>query len=91
MRDLVLSGRIVDAILLLVAVELVVLTLIRHRTGRGPGGTLLLPNLLAGCALLLALRAALGGAAWPWSAAWLAAAGVAHVADLAMRWNPRSR
>lgn len=89
MQAMIESGRIVDAILLLVVVELAVLTAIRRLTGRGVSTTALLPNLLAGAALLLALRAALTGAAWPWTAAWLAVAGLAHAADLAVRWDAR--
>jgi hypothetical protein len=86
MQQLVASGRIVDLILVLVAVELVVLGYMRARRGTGIGWRALLPNLLAGAALLLALRAALTGADWPWIAVWLAVAGLAHVADLRVRW-----
>jgi apolipoprotein N-acyltransferase len=49
------------------------------------------PTLRAGAALLLALRAAITGAAWPWIAAWLAAAGLAHLADLRTRWSRKAR
>ena len=87
MQQLVVSGRIVDLILLLVAVEVVVLGCIRARRGSGIEWRALLPNLLAGAALLLALRAAITGAAWPWIALWLAVAGLAHVADLRTRWQ----
>ena len=89
MQQLVASGRIVDLILVLVAVELVVFGYIKARRGSGITWRALLPNLLAGAALLLALRAAITGAAWPWIAAWLAAAGLAHVADLRVRWGGR--
>jgi hypothetical protein len=73
------SGRIVDAILLLTAAEAVVLL----RRGR----TDLLATLLAGVALLAALRLALAGAAWPWLALALLASLAAHLADLARRWR----
>jgi hypothetical protein len=86
MQQLVASGRVVDLILVLVAVELVFLGYIRARRGTGIGWRALLPNLLAGASLLLALRAAITGADWPWIAVWLAAAGLAHVADLRTRW-----
>lgn len=89
MQQLVASGRIVDLILVLVAVELVVFGHIKARRGSGIAWRALLPNLLAGAALLLALRAAITGATWPWIAAWLAAAGLAHVADLRVRWDGR--
>jgi len=91
MQQLVASGRIVDLILVLVAVEVVVLGYIRARRGSGIEWRALLPNLLAGAALLLALRAAITGAAWPWIAVWLAVAGLAHVADLRTRWKGKVR
>lgn len=87
MSDWFASGRIVDAILVMVAVEALVLTAVAARRGRGPRGARLFWNLAAGAALLLALRAALAGAAWPWAAAALAAALLAHVLDLHARWR----
>jgi len=76
------SGRIVDLILLLVVLEALGLAWWL----RGRGGILpLLPNLAAGACLLLALRAALVGAGWPWIAAPLAASLAAHLADLGTR------
>ena len=77
------SGRVVDAIIAIVVVEALVLG-IRHRRGR-PGVSPLqfLPHLAAGLALLIALRAAMGQAAWPWIALALAASGLAHAIALA--------
>jgi hypothetical protein len=89
MQQLVVSGRIVDLILLLVVLEVVVLGYIRARRGSGIAWRSLLPNLFAGAALLLALRAAITGAAWPWIALWLAVAGLAHLADLRTRWEAK--
>jgi hypothetical protein len=43
--------------------------------------------MLPGMFLLLAVRAALAGAAWPWLPAALAAALAAHLLDLAGRWR----
>jgi hypothetical protein len=43
--------------------------------------------LLPGICLLLAVRAALAGAAWPWVPMTLAAALVAHLLDLRSRWR----
>ena len=48
--------------------------------GMPPIGIVLM--LLPGVFLMLAIRAALDGAAWPWVPAALAAALVAHIADL---------
>ena len=73
------SGRIVDAILLLTAAEALML-LWRGRAD-------LFATLLAGFALLAALRLALAGAAWPWLALALLVALAAHLADLARRWR----
>lgn len=81
------SGRIVDLIIALVVVEAMVLFIYRYLTGRGVALPDLATNLLAGVFLLLALRSALLQAASDWTAVWLAAALVAHVADLATRWR----
>jgi hypothetical protein len=43
--------------------------------------------LLPGVALMLALRAALAGAAWPFMPALLLTALLAHLADLWARWR----
>jgi hypothetical protein len=74
---------------LLVVVEFAVLGDIRARRGSGIAWRALLPNLVAGAALLLALRAAITGTAWPWIAVWLAVAGLAHEAGLRTRWEPK--
>lgn len=79
------SGRIIDAILVLVAAEAVLLLALHRRTGRGPAPLPLLCNLASGAALMLALRAALVGAEWPVVALCLAAALGAHLGDLGPR------
>ncbi len=86
MSALFASGRIVDVILGLIAAEFVALTLWHRRTGRGVGVADLASALPAGVCLMLAVRAALVGAWWGWVALCLAAAGLAHVADLRRRW-----
>lgn len=87
MSEAFAQGRIVDLILLLVAVELVVLTAVAMRSGRTALLRGLVANVLAGAFLLAALRGALSGAAWPWIAMFLLAALVAHAADLLARWR----
>lgn len=87
MAELFASGVIVDLILLLIAVEAALLYALTRWIGRGPSLAELLPNLLAGAFLLLALRAVITGAEWKWTAACLAAALVAHLADLRSRWT----
>jgi len=81
------SGFIVDLILLAVVAEAIALIAYRSRTGRGILPLDLLFNLLAGAFLLMALRSALIGLPWKWTAAWLVAALIAHLADLTQRWR----
>jgi hypothetical protein len=81
------SGRLVDAILALVVLEVVVLAMLWRRHRRGLPLADLLPNILAGALLLLALRLSLGGFGWQYCAASLAFAGVAHLVDLSRRWR----
>jgi hypothetical protein len=81
------SARIVDLILVLVAIEAAALLAYGRATGRGVPPSGLLPNLLSGALLLLALRCALAGTAWEWMALSLGAALVAHLLDLRQRWR----
>lgn len=74
------SGHAVDLVLLVVAVEAVWLV----RTGRMRAAEAALA-LLPGAAIMLAVRAALTGAPWPWIAAPLIAALPLHLTDLARR------
>ena len=85
MADLFASGRIIDVILILMAVETAVLASRHLLTGRGIPAASLLANMAAGACLLLALRGALTGAAWSVIASALAAALVMHLFDLRSR------
>jgi hypothetical protein len=87
MADLFASGRLVDLILVLVAIEVAVLLVYWRRTGRGVAPLDLLPNLCAGAFLLLALRVTLTGGGWMLASLCLAAGGLAHLADLYRRWR----
>ena len=87
MGELFASGKLIDAILLLVLLELIGLAVYWRVTKRGVSLKSLLPNLLAGGFLLLALRLSLAGAGWMPCCASLAAAGMAHLFDLAGRWR----
>ncbi|NPU09283.1 hypothetical protein HL666_00740 [Bradyrhizobium sp. 83002] len=87
MDELFQSLHVVDLILTVVVVELLAVTLIWRRYRRGISPRALLPNLLAGVFLLLALRCALTDAPWFWLAACLAASGVANAADIRQRWR----
>lgn len=82
MDGLFASGRIVDLILVGVAAEAVLLLVLCRGAARfAPFGA----TIAAGAALMLALRAALTGSAWPVVAVWMLVGLVAHVADLALR------
>lgn len=85
MEALFASGRVVDLILALMAVEAVLLAVL-HRAGRlAIAPSRLLPNLLAGACLLLALRAALTGAGPGQCSMWLLLGLGGHLLDLATR------
>ena len=82
----------VDAILALVPLEALALLLWHRRTGRGLAPAAVIGNLGAGFCLAAALRCALLGGTPSASlqagiAALLAAAGLAHLADMAARWR----
>jgi hypothetical protein len=87
MADLFASGRLVDFILVVVALEVAALLLYWARARRGIAPLDLLPNLCAGAFLLLALRATLAGAGWTTASFFLAAAGLAHLTDIYRRWR----
>lgn len=87
MESLFASGRIAEAIAVLVVVEFVVLVAARRWLGRGPSPVALAATLAAGLCLLMALRAAMVGAGAAAVGLWLAAALVAHVADMALRFR----
>jgi len=60
------SGRVLDLILLGMALESAALTLLLRLGGRGVPPGALWPNLLSGMCLLLAMRPGLAGAWWDW-------------------------
>ncbi len=88
MSELFVSGRFVDFIRALMLVEGVLLWRHHRRTGRGIAPGDLLPVLVSGAGLLVALRCALTGTWWGWIALSLLAALVAHLIDLGRRqWS----
>ncbi len=84
------SGHIVDLILAVIVLEAAVLIARYRATGRGLTPGELIAALIPGALLLLAVRTALTGSWWGWSALALAAAGVAHTADIALRLRGRA-
>lgn len=80
------SGYLVEAILVLTALEWVGLSAYHRLTGRGVEPGEFNRNLVSGMCLLLALLAALRDAWWGWVAAALTVALLAHLSDLGRRW-----
>ena len=76
------SPHLIDFILGITVLEGIVLV----RWGRRPAAEVVW-MLLPGICLLLSVRAALAGAAWPWMPTSLAAALVTHLVDLRKRWR----
>ena len=74
------SGQAVDLVLAFMAVEAIILVLVKRRT---PITVLL--TILPGAVMMLALRAALTGAGWQWVAIWLTVSLPLHLADLRHR------
>ncbi len=73
------SGHAVDIVLAVMLVEAIALI------ARGRAATTVVFALLPGALMLLALRGALVGAAWPWIALALGASFPVHLADLRPR------
>lgn len=86
MQDLFTSGHIADVIIALMVVESVVLISLGWARGRGIPPLQIITTIGAGLCLVLALRAAMTASDWRFIAAFLAAALIAHLADLLARW-----
>jgi hypothetical protein len=85
MESLIVSGRMVELVMLLVILETITLLIWRARARGLAIRPTLLGNLLAGFCLMLAVRAAIGDWPWPWIAGSLSVAFAAHLVDLAGR------
>ncbi len=84
MEGMLTSPGLIDLIIGLTVLEAVVLIACARRTmGLVAVGLMLLP----GICLLLAVREALAGAAWPWVPVALTAALIAHLTDVGSRWR----
>jgi len=86
MAELFSSGAIAAVILAFMAAELVLLALHQRFTGSPYAISDIVWTLAAGAGLVLALGAALSGAAWPVIAACLLVAMVGHCADVYRRF-----
>lgn len=85
MESFISSGRIADVILVALAVEMLIVGVYLWRKGEGLALLSFAASGLAGGSLVLALRAVLRESGWLFVAMYLAAALLAHVADLALR------
>lgn len=83
------SGRIVDLVVFVMAIEGLVLIGLSRATGRGLAVRDVVLLLVPGLCLMLALRAALAGSHWTVMAGWLLASLIAHLADVWNRWPRR--
>ena len=88
MAEWLTSVRLVDCVITITLIEIATLLVHHRRTGRGLAPRELLPDIGAGLFLMLALRAVLVGAAWPWLPVCLIGAGLLHLVHL-IRRRPR--
>lgn len=79
-QSLIESGRAIDIVLIVIAIEAALIILVMQR----PRLVTMLA-LLPGVCLLLALRAAITDAAWYWIAFWVTLSFPIHLADIALR------
>ena len=90
MAEWMSSGHIVDLVDLVIVLTLLecVALVAHHRlTRRGVAPSDYALNIASGLCLMIALRCALVKPNWQWIAFWLAAAGLAHSADIISRWK----
>ena len=85
MEEFIRSGRIADVILVAIAVETLLFGFYFWRRGQSLALLSFVASGLAGGAIVLALRAVLREQGWLFVAIYLAAALLAHLADLALR------
>jgi hypothetical protein len=87
MAELYANGHLVDLILIVVALEVLFLIGMWRFANRGVQPADVLPNLISGALMLLALRLTLGGAGWVSPIICLSIAGVVHLYDIGRRWR----
>jgi hypothetical protein len=85
------AGWLVNGVIALTLLEAAALLIHRHLTGSGIEARDWVLNLLSGLSLMMAVRSAVLEQAWPITAAWMSAAGLAHGADLLARWRRHRR
>jgi hypothetical protein len=88
MDEFIRSGRFADVILVVIAAEMLAVSFYLWRRGRGLALMSFVASSLAGGSLVLAMRAILRDSGWLFVAIYLAAALLAHLADIALRLLP---
>jgi hypothetical protein len=73
------SGHAVDLVLAFMAIEAIVLIMMKRRA------VTVVLTILPGAVMMMALRAAITGAGWQWVAMWLTVSLPLHLADLRHR------
>ena len=81
------AGWLLNAVIAITLLEAAALLVYRRFSGKGIALRDWGLNLLSGLCLMMAVRSAVMDAAWPITAAWLSAAGLAHGADMFSRWR----
>ena len=90
MQHWVMSGGLIDAIIAITLLEVTALLAYHHTTKRGLAPRDYLLNVVSGLCLMLALRCTLHASGWYFTALFLMAAGLVHVADIARRLQQRA-
>lgn len=91
MNDSFGIAQIIDLVIGFTLLECAALALYHRFRGRGVAPRDVGMNMLSGLCLMLALRCLSRDAGAGWVALWLLAAGLAHGADLLMRWRRGER
>ena len=87
MTDLWQIRWLLDAVIVFTVLEGLGLWIHHRITGQGLAPNDYALNMLSGLCLMLAVRAAVSGLAWPWVAVCLSASGLAHGWDMQRRWR----
>ena len=87
MDELLLSRRLIEAVIAFTLLEGIALVLYHRTTGKGVAPKDFAANLVSGLCLMLALRGVLAGSGWGWTAGWLLGSGLVHASDLWRRWT----
>jgi len=84
------GGGLIDTIITITLLEVAALLAHHYQTKRGLKPRDYLLNVTSGLCLMLALRCTMQASPWYFTALFLTAAGLAHVADIALRLQQRA-